>query len=137
MTNFERLIEFHKAIDGSVPERPGVPEAKILALRENLLREEYTESLKALRDVMQRQKLGDDIDMSLLIHELADLLYVTYGTLLAFGVNADEVFAEIHRANMRKLEGPKRADGKQLKPEGWQAADIAALIDKQQNRQSS
>ena len=32
------------------------------------------------------------------------------------------------RVNMLKLTGPKRADGKQLKPEGWQAADIQALI---------
>jgi predicted HAD superfamily Cof-like phosphohydrolase len=37
-------------------------------------------------------------------------------------------FEEVHRANMTKLAGPKREDGKQLKPEGWQPPDHDTLI---------
>jgi hypothetical protein len=41
-----------------------------------------------------------------LAHELTDLLYVTYGAPIAFGVEPDRVFAEVHRANMQKVAGP-------------------------------
>jgi predicted HAD superfamily Cof-like phosphohydrolase len=38
------------------------------------------------------------------------------------------VVAEVHRANMHKTDGPRRADGKQLKPEGWRPADVRAVL---------
>lgn len=131
MTNFERLREFHEAVDGSVPEGPSVPTERVLELRENLVREEYVEMMKALRDLKQLVNLNKASDITAVVHELTDLLYVTYGTLVEFGVDADEIFDEVHRANMRKLAGPKRADGKQLKPEGWQPADVAGVIARQ------
>jgi len=65
------------------------------------------------------------------VHELTDLLYVTYGAILACGVDADAVFVEVHRANMQKLDGPRRADGKLLKPPNWQPADVAGVIAEQ------
>jgi predicted HAD superfamily Cof-like phosphohydrolase len=43
----------------------------------------------------------------------------------------EPIFAEIHRSNMNKLNGPKRADGKQLKPEGWKPPDIYSEVEKQ------
>ncbi|GAB2459169.1 hypothetical protein GCM10007967_11990 [Xylanimonas ulmi] len=67
-------------------------------------------------------------DIAALAHELADLLYVTYGALLALGVQPDAVFAEVHRANLAKASGPRRADGKQLKPDGWRPADVEAVL---------
>ena len=136
MTNFERLREFHETIDGEVPNRPTVPSERVLELRESLVREEYTEMMKALRDLRQLVNLGKATDISSLVHELTDLLYVTYGTLVEFGVDADEIFDEVHRANMRKLAGPKRADGKQLKPDGWQPADVAGVISRQRKAQA-
>ena len=125
------------AVDGDVPSKPGVPGKAKLELRETLLREEYSETLKELRDLTQRVRRGEDADITRVVHELTDLLYVTYGTLVEFGVNADAVFAEVHRANMRKLDGPKRADGKQLKPEGWRAADVAGVITRQRSKQDT
>ncbi len=59
---------------------------------------------------------------------LADLLYVSYGALDAFGLPADAIFAEVHRANLSKAGGPRRADGKVLKPPGWRPADVASVI---------
>jgi len=35
--------------------------------------------------------------------ELAILVYVAYGTALAYGVDLDAVIEEVHRANMSKL----------------------------------
>lgn len=36
-------------------------------------------------------------------------------------------FREVHRTNMWKLKGPKREDGKQLKPVGWKPPRIEAM----------
>lgn len=130
MTNYQRLVEFHRAVNGLVPEAPACPDAATLRLRETLLREEFEESMAALAVVMWAQAAGREPELGDLAHELADLLYVTYGTLVDLGIDADAVFAEVHRANMSKLSGPKRADGKQLKPEGWQPADVAGLVAK-------
>ena len=40
------------------------------------------------------------------------------------------MFAEVHRANLTKASGPRRADGKILKPEGWQPADVRSVIER-------
>ena len=58
------------------------------------------------------QETNDSAELTDLIHELTDLLYVTYGAITACGVDPDAVFAEVHRANMQKANGPRRADGK-------------------------
>ena len=128
MTNYQKLAEFHKAINGSNPEKPIVPSADVIKLRETLISEEYKETMEALEELKNSD--NKDEQLASFMHELADLLYVCYGTFVDFGVDADKVFAEIHRVNMLKLTGPKRADGKQLKPEGWQPANIQAVIDK-------
>jgi predicted HAD superfamily Cof-like phosphohydrolase len=56
---------------------------------------------------------------------------VTYGAILTCGVDADAVFAEVHRANLSKAGGPRRADGKILKLPGWQPADVRSVIEQQ------
>lgn len=70
-----------------------------------------------------------------LAHELADVVYVAYGTALVHGIDLDEVIAEIHRANMSK-RGPdghvaRRADGKVLKGEHYRAPDVAEVLRRQ------
>ncbi len=107
------------------PDQPTMPSNDLLDLRKTLIREEYNEVNEQIDLLMS----GKSQDMTALIHELTDLLYVTYGAIWACGVNPDPVFAEVHSANMRKLDGPRRADGKVLKPEGWQPADVAGVIE--------
>ncbi|CAL9276585.1 hypothetical protein SUDANB5_05106 [Streptomyces sp. SudanB5_2050] len=67
-----------------------------------------------------------------LAHELADVVYVAYGTALVHGIDLDEVIAEIHRSNMTK-RGPdgrvsRRADGKVLKGDHYEAPDVAGVL---------
>lgn len=126
MTNYYKLAEFHEAINGFNPKKPIVPSEETVLLRETLITEEFKEVMEVIKQI--KESNNKEIHIAKLMHELADLLYVTYGTFVDFGVNADRVFAEIHRVNMLKLSGPKRADGKQLKPEGWKPADIEKLI---------
>ncbi|WP_188900063.1 hypothetical protein [Deinococcus aerophilus] len=131
-TNAERLREFHRAIGLQVPAHPAVPAPDVLALRRTLIEEEFAEvqaEFGALAARLQAGELAGGTDLAPLAHELADLLYVTYGAFVTLGIDVDAVFAEVHRANMHKVSGPRRADGKQLKPEGWQPADVRGILE--------
>lgn len=122
------MRRFHEAIGESPPSRPTYPDAGLLALRRKLIEEENDEVMEALARLADAPAEERDERFAQAAHELVDLLYVTYGALVWFGIDADAVFDEVHRANMRKTDGPKRADGKQLKPPGWEPADVAAVI---------
>ena len=116
------------------PETPQLPSLDTLRLRQTLVREEYEEVMEAYETVFSEENLAADVspDFTDLIHELTDLLYVTYGAITACGVDPDTVFAEVHRANMQKASGPRRADGKVMKPPDFKSADVAAVIAAQQ-----
>ncbi|MFC3862086.1 hypothetical protein ACFOPQ_15055 [Deinococcus antarcticus] len=132
-SNAAKLGEFHRAINLNSPGTPTVPDLPLLEFRQTLIREEWQEvqeEMEALRGRLQAGEAVEPVDLAPLVHELADLLYVTYGALDQFGIDTDAVFAEVHRANMQKAAGPKRADGKQLKPEGWQPADVRSVIER-------
>lgn len=128
-TNAQRVRAFHAAMGAPVPEKPHTPDPRLLQLRETLLDEEYGEVKVAIKQLLNSETTDVTArQFSDLIHELTDLLYVTYGAILACGIDPDPVFAEVHRANMAKTEGPRRNDGKQLKPAGWQPAEVAKII---------
>ena len=123
-SNADKIKEFHVTMGAVAPDHPAIPSNELLDLRKTLIREEYNE----VNEQIDLLTSGNSTDMTALVHELTDLLYVTYGAIWACGVDPDPVFAEVHNANMRKLDGPRRADGKVLKPEGWQPADVAGVI---------
>jgi predicted HAD superfamily Cof-like phosphohydrolase len=136
LTNAQKIKEFHDAVGSPVPEKPVLPSLATLALRHRLIQEEYeevTEAWEKLTAVLQTNNPAQPADLTNWVHELADLLYVTYGAILACGVDADAVFAELHRANLSKAGGPLRADGKLLKPPGWQPANVRGVIEQQAN----
>jgi predicted HAD superfamily Cof-like phosphohydrolase len=92
------------------------------SLRAELIREEAAETV----DAIERGDLVEAID------GMCDLLYVVFGTAVEFGVNLAPFFDEVHRTNMLKVGGATRADGKILKPEGWERPHIAQLLAEQQ-----
>ena len=110
--------EFHEATDTPILDRPGVPEESRVNLRVSLLAEEFQEAF----DAMENEDLVEVAD------GLADLIYVAIGAALEFGIPLDEVFEEVHRTNMEKANGPRRSDGKILKPEGWEPPDVAGIL---------
>jgi predicted HAD superfamily Cof-like phosphohydrolase len=132
-TNFNRLEEFHAAVGQAVPRVPTVPDAATLELRQRLIEEEFKETLEAFSELRANPEVRGEA-FPHLMRELADLLYVTYGTFVACGVDADAMFAEVHRANMHKTTGPRRADGKVLKPADWQPPDVAGILEKLSER---
>lgn len=70
------------------------------------------------------------------VDSLIDLIYVAYGTLYLMGIDANEAWRRVHRANMGKVianpDGDKRShrDVKYdiVKPEGWMAPDHGDLV---------
>ena len=128
-TNFQQIEEFQRAAGAKRPSAPTVPSAEILRLRQQLIREEFAEVTEAIEKLTAVSPNGNTPDVTELAHELADLLYVVYGTFSSCGVDADAVFVEVHRANMEKIGGPRRADGKLLKPLGWQPADVKGVLE--------
>lgn len=132
-TNSDRIREFHEVMGVLMPTRPAVPDAATLALRHKLVQEEYEEVTSAYHKLLADLQTGRSADITQFVHELTDLLYVAYGAIQACGVDPDPIFAEVHDANMRKQDGPVRADGKRLKPPGWQPADVRGEIDRQRN----
>lgn len=130
-SNAALVRDFHNAVGDPPPTRPTIPTHATLALRQTLITEEYEETINAIVRLDAALGNGEEADLAPLAHELADLLYVTYGSLLELGVDPDEVFREVHRANMHKTTGPKRADGKQMKPPDWRPADVAGVIQRQ------
>jgi predicted HAD superfamily Cof-like phosphohydrolase len=85
--------------------------------------------LEETREVAEAVEAGD---LQGIAQELADVVYVAYGTALAYGIPLDAVLAEVHRANMSKLDTDGkpllREDGKVLKSELYRAPDVAAVL---------
>lgn len=126
MSHYLDLLEFHKAVGLAAPDAPSLPEVQTLELRRTLIQEEFAE---VMVEFDKSRAAGTVLELSDLLHELADLLYVTYGTFVACGVDADAVFTEVHRANMQKAAGKRREDGKILKPEGFRKADVRGVLE--------
>ena len=119
--------EFHKEFDIHVAESPSVPDTKTTALRERLIQEEFDE----LKEAMKAR------DLPCIAKELADLLYVVYGTAVSYGIDMAPVFREVQRSNMSKVGGYKRDDGKWVKPPTYSPARIEPILESQRRRSSS
>lgn len=104
------LSEFHEAVSH--------PETDLLWLRRTLHDEEHAELVEAL----------DEGDLRHIARELADVVYVAYGTAHAYGIDLDAALREVHRANMQKANGPRRADGKAMKPAGFVPPDMTEAV---------
>lgn len=101
-TNFDLVREFHeKFIPERIPDQPGLREENLRRLRVELILEEVEELIEAL----------EKDDMVATADALTDILYVTYGGGVDFGIDLNRCFQEVHRSNMSKLG----ADGKVIK----------------------
>lgn len=128
MTPQEAVAQFHKAFGLPVLGSPSVPSTDRIDLRAVLLGEEEEEVLFELEELRD----GED-RLTELAKELADLLYVTYGCALEFGIDLDAVFAKVHASNMSKLgedgQAVRRDDGKILKGPNYRPVDYDTLLE--------
>ncbi len=129
MSDFKNIIgkvaEFHEVFGLDASDRPvaHIGEGNI-ALRHRLMAEENDEYLEA---AMKN-------DLPLVADALGDKLYILCGTIIAHGLQHKivEVFDEIHRSNMSKLDAEgkpvHREDGKVLKSDLYFPPDIATVL---------
>ncbi len=129
-TNADRIREFHAVMKPALPTTPQLPPLDILQMRKTLIEEEVEEVTAVFQQIFAAPDQDEELNLSNLVHELIDLLYVTYGAIQTCGVDPDAVFAEVHAANMRKVGGPRRADGKILKPADWHPADVRGVLER-------
>jgi predicted HAD superfamily Cof-like phosphohydrolase len=134
-SNFELVKQFHDSFNKI--KDPDTPQSIIAQheLRQKLITEEYRE---VLEEMGYSLKINMDhhgeykVDIVKLSKELADLLYVVYGTAATYGIPIDEVYREVHRSNMSKLgiDGKPiyREDGKVLKGPNYTPANIEKIL---------
>ena len=93
MSNFKDVKIFMEKFGQMVRTKPQFPDDKTMELRLDLIKEELSE----LEDAMKKKDLKEVADA------LTDILYVTYGAGYAYGIDLDQCFKEVQRANMSKL----------------------------------
>lgn len=119
--------EFHTAFGLGYADAPraDLGESKNL-LRFNLMKEENEEYLEAVQN--------DDIVE--IADALGDMLYILCGTIIEHGLQhkIEEVFAEIQRSNMSKLDADGkpiyREDGKVMKGPNYFKPDFSRILER-------
>mgnify|MGYP003344153595 CR=1 FL=1 len=124
-----RLVEaFHDKFGAPKPRTVSAPSAERRTLREALVREEFEELRAELLPWNPRLTPSNPAKVT---KEACDLIYVVLGTLIEFGVTPAQfelAFRAVHESNMAKEGGATRADGKILKPEGWEPPNIEECL---------
>jgi predicted HAD superfamily Cof-like phosphohydrolase len=123
--------EFHETFDIPVADAPRSITRDRASARQCLIDEEVGELAEAVA--------SERLDR--IAHELADVVYVAYGTAASYGIDLDAVIAEVHRANMTKLDAQgrpvRRADGKILKGPNYRPPDVLGVLAPQQGERQS
>ena len=122
MTNFEKVKEFMDIFGQEIKNKAEFPNEKIIDLRKKLIEEEFQELKDAIKD-------NDIVEVA---DALTDILVVTYGAGVAFGIDLDKCFQEVHRSNMSKLsqEGKPIYNefGKVMKGPNYSRPDLKKFI---------
>lgn len=121
-----KVREFHDTFRVPANEDPALVRYELVELRHRLMLEENEEYLDAC-------KKGD---ITLIADALGDQMYILFGTIITHGLQhkIEEVFDEIHRSNMSKLDDNRkpifREDGKVLKSNNYFTPDIKSILEK-------
>ena len=121
----EQVKEFNKVFGIEHNNAPTLISREKWSLRDKLMHEEVNEYY----DACEEKNLIEVADA------LGDMLYVLCGTILAHGMQdkITEVFDEIHRSNMSKIEDGvvlRREDGKVQKGKNYFKPNIKAILNK-------
>lgn len=118
MSWFDDVLAFHRKFGLVIEAKPKWPEDDLLHLRTSLIAEELMELTHAL----------NDRDEAAVADGIVDLIYVLTGMAITMGLDIREVWKVVQTANMAKEGGGRRADGKILKPIGWQPPDVVGAL---------
>tara|TARA_B110000438_G_scaffold118123_1_gene115391 strand:- start:972 stop:1343 length:372 start_codon:yes stop_codon:yes gene_type:complete len=122
MSNFKDVKIFMEKFGQMVRTKPQFPDDKTMQLRLDLIKEELSE----LEEAMKTKNLKEVADA------LTDILYVTYGAGYAYGIDLDQCFKEVQRANMSKLGEDGKPiyndQGKVMKGPNYTKPDLSKFV---------
>ena len=122
MSNFKDVKIFMEKFGQMVRTKPQFPDDKTMQLRFDLIKEELSE----LEEAMKTKNLKEVADA------LTDILYVTYGAGYAYGIDLDQCFKEVQRANMSKLGEDGQPiyndQGKVMKGPNYTKPDLSKFV---------
>lgn len=126
MNVFKAVKDFHEKFKVNI----NVPfTEEEVDFRLTLLHEEYEELFEEFyEDALSSFPNPNSLDRQNITKELADIIYVTVGMAVTFGLPLEEVFKRTHESNMTKT-GDKREDGKILKGEDYVPPALGDLFD--------
>lgn len=84
--------EFHKKFGFTINEKPTIISSEL-----GNVRQKHT-----LKELEELQEAMDSKDIVEIADALGDIQYFLYGTAVAYGIDMEPIFAEIHRSNMTK-----------------------------------
>jgi len=121
----EQVKEFHELFSAPMSHKPMLITEERTNLRFDLMREENDEYWEACAD-------SNIVEVA---DALGDMLYILCGTIIEHGMQdkITEVFDEIHRSNMSKIEDGvvlRRADGKIQKGKNYFKPNIEQILNK-------
>lgn len=128
-SNFDDVGTFHRrfGLPSSVEVMsPHLLDYDVQEFRKNFMQEELDE----FTDACNNGDLAGAADA------LIDLVYVAMGTAHLMHLPWQALWDEVQRANMEKVRAPDAESSKRhhhfdvIKPEGWQAPDIAGVLER-------
>jgi len=119
---YQDIVDFMTAIEQHKEKVPKEPSQEIVDLRVSLIDEEVNKELLKAMEIGDLPGIADGI---------ADSMYVHIGAAVAYGIDLRPIWDTVHEANMKKVGGPVREDGKRLKPKEWVPPDIKGELIKQ------
>ena len=107
---------FHEKFHALISEKPSLILPDRSDLRYRLMKDEVEEYLEGVKKR----------DLENIAHELGDILYAVYGTIIEHGLQdkMEDIFAEIHRSNMSK----DYSEYKMIKGPHYTKADLRAFL---------
>lgn len=119
----DQVREFHEVFGLFIGDKPSAAIPNELArLRSRLLDEEVEEVFEAVLDG----------DVAQIAKELADVVYIAYGTALTYGIDLDKVISAVHVSNLSKRAADgtvlRREDGKVEKSEHYVPPNIKEVL---------
>ena len=102
----------------TIPDAPAYPSSMVeIDFRKDLLIEEFMELMEAI----------DGGHLPSVAGEVCDLIYVSIGLTIQFGLPLEELLNSVHEANMKKERTKK---GKKAgKPSGWKPANLSQILE--------
>lgn len=162
MDTFQKVGEFHGkfGLPTALTTPPGFPPADVIRFRLGFLAEELAELAEAsgmnhladrLAEIVDQLKQPESRlsavevssqDLEAAADALADLKYVTDGTAHLYGLPLNEIFTEVHRANMTKERATGADDARStrphalnvVKPAGWVGPNHGPILERAAKR---